>query len=192
MSVHPSMRRLLRWLGWLFAGLAVCLAAGMLAFDLAVVRPCVDRIKQELEAAAASERQPPAVLLDVLHRAYGGHITDLVARDAVFKSLQVEPHVPRLHRMAVEAGLMWLLPLHLTNAELASAMFANTYMGRGAYGFAAASERHLGVPLERVDSEQAARLMAIAWSPNIMLENPDRLQRRMQAILAKPPVLARP
>jgi len=186
------MRRLLRWMGWLLAGLVVCLASGVLVFDLMVVGPCVDRIKRELEAAAPSERQPPAVLLDMLRRAYGDHVKDVVVRHAASKLLEAEPPASTPHRLAVQAGLLCLLPWHLTDAEMVSSVLATTYMGRGSHGFAAASERHLGVPLERVDAEQAARLVAISWAPNMMLENTDRLQRRTQAILAKPPTSARP
>jgi hypothetical protein len=186
------MRRMLRWMGQLVAGLAVCLALGVLAFDLTVVQPCVDRIKRELQAAAPSERQPPAVLLDMLQRAYGGNIRHQVVRDVAGKSVETVPHVARLHRRAVEAGLLWLLPWHLTDAELASSMLANAYMGPDVRGFAAASERYLGMPLERAGPEQAARLVAISWAPNILLEDPDRLRRRVQVILAKPPALARP
>jgi hypothetical protein len=164
----------------------------VLAFDLMVVRPCADRIQRELEAAASSERQPPTVVIDMLQRAHGDHIAYPVVRDAASKSLEAEPHVSRARRIAVEVGLLWLLPWHLTDAQLASSVLANAYMGPGVHGFAAASERHLGVPLERVDAEQAARLVAIAWAPNMMLENPDRLQRRTLAILAKPPTSARP
>ena len=186
------MRRMLRWMGQLVAGLTVCLALGVLAFDLTVVQPCVDRIKQELEAAAPSERQPPVVLLDMLQRAYGGNIRHQVVRDVASKSVETGPHVDRLRRMAVEAGLLWLPSWHLTDAELASSMLANAYMGRDVRGFAAASKRYLGMPLERASPEQAARLVAISWAPNILLEDPDRLQRRVQVILAKPPALARP
>ncbi|MEO6278564.1 transglycosylase domain-containing protein [Roseateles sp.] len=185
------MHRLSRWMGLLLACLAACLAAGVLAFDVAVARPCADRIKRELEAAAPSERRPPAVLLDMLQRAYGDRITQVVARDAAWKLLEAEPHVGRLRRVAIEGGLLLLLPWHLTDAELASALLTDAYMGDGVHGFAAASRRDLGVSLELVSAEQAARLVAISWSPS-SLENPDRLQRRVQSILAKPSALARP
>jgi hypothetical protein len=184
--IGTSTYRLLRWMGLLLAGLAVALALGALAFDLAVARLCADRIQRELQAAASSERQPPAVLLDMLRRAHGDRIMHLVARDAARKLLEAESHVGTLRRVAVEGGLLLLLPWHLTDAELASAVLTNAYMGEGVRGFAAAAQRHLGTPLERVNAEQAATLVAISWAPG-SLETPERLRRRVQSILAKPP-----
>jgi len=185
------VRRLLRWLACALAGLLGCCALGILAFDLMVVRPHAASVERALAAAAPSERQPPAALRHMLHRAYGDRVKSIVARNLVFASTGEDERMSRLHRMFTEAGVALLLPLHLSEAQLEGALLSSAYMGSGIRGFAAASRHYLGVPLERVDSAQAARLLAIEWAPSF-LESPERLERRVQWLLSAPPPSDRP
>lgn len=190
MSMRTLMKRLLRWMGYAVAALFVAIATGVLAFDILVVRPVVDRIQRRLETAAPGERQPPAVVLDMLRRSHGDRGIMHVARYATSDLLDAGQRMRGLRRMSTEWGLMWLLPWHLSEAEITSTLLATAHMGNGVYGYAAAARRYFGLALEHVSAEQAARLVAIAWSPSSYVEGSERFERRVQRLLAKPPASA--
>lgn len=178
------MHRLLRWTGRGLAGLVVGGALAVWAFDLWVVRPQVARIQRVLVEAAPSEREPPAALRDMLHRAYGDRIGGLLARNATFDAMRNGERMHPLRRMFTEAGIAKLLPHHLSDSQLESAYLASAYMGEGIHGFSAASERHLGIALARVDQRQAARLVALSFAPASYLHSPRRLEQRVQVLLS--------
>jgi len=168
----------------LLAALSAGLVVGGLAFDLMVVRPAVDRIENRLQTAAPGERQPSAAVMDMLHRAYGVRINDLVARDAV-SSGQIES-MGTLSRLSMELGIALLLPVHLSRTDIAAAYLTGAYMGPDARGFAAASRLYLGIELDRVDLAQAAKLVAMAHAPDIYRQSPERLERKAAQLLSRP------
>ncbi|WP_457445876.1 transglycosylase domain-containing protein [Roseateles sp. P5_E4] len=180
----------MQWLASALAGLLGCCTLGILAFDLLVVRPHAASVERALDAAAPSERQPPAALRQLLHRAYGDLVKFIVARNLVLASAREDERMSGLRRMFTEAGVALLLPLHVSETQLEGALLSSAYMGSGIRGFAAVSQHYLGVPLERVDSAQAARLLAIEWVPS-SLDSPERLERRVRWLLSVPPLADR-
>ncbi|WP_422010408.1 transglycosylase domain-containing protein [Roseateles sp.] len=181
----PTAPRLWR-VGRFMAALVVAMASGVLVFDVLVVRPATDLIQRRLETAAPGERQPPQLLLDMLRRSHGDRIVDQVARYAASDLLDADQRMGSLRRMSMEWGLKLLLPRHLTDAEIASTLLATSYMGHQVRGYAAAAQREFNRPLERVNTEQAARLVAIAWSPSAYVVRSDMYERRVQRLLKTP------
>ena len=175
------MRRLLRWMVGVLAVLLASFVLGILAFDLMTVRPVVSRIEDQLSAAATSERLPSAAVMDMLGRAYGGRINNLVADRALWtEGTRPPPNLP------TRVGVALLLSVHLSEAKIASAYLSTAYMGPGIYGFAAASQHYLGIPLDLVNLEQAAKLVAIAHAPRFYSLVPERLERRTRYLLSLP------
>ncbi len=181
------MRRWLQWMGRGVAGLLLCMAAAVLAFDIFIVRPHVVHIEQVIAAATPQERRPPAAVRDVLHRAHGDRLAEWATRDAFLHSMRDGERMSHLRRVLLEGGVALMLPLHLSGADLETAFLASAYMGNGVRGFTAASDRYLGIPLERVDTRQTAMLIAIANAPSFYLGHPERLERRVQWLLSRPP-----
>lgn len=181
-----TLRRWMQIMGRVMpAGLGAALV-GAVAFDRWVARPHLAQVDRMLAGASPSERRPPAALTEMLARAHQDGLASSVARQAVLSG-DVE-HQGRLRRQVIELGVAWLLPLHFSQGDIETAYLASTYMGPGPRGFAAASQRYLGVSLASVDAEQAARLVAIAWAPGLYLGSPERLERRVQRLLALAPV----
>lgn len=165
------------------AAAALCLAAvlGVVAFDFLVVQPQVEAVRAAVSAAAPGEREPPAAVIEMIHRAHHGAVAPHAVR---LLGIDSRSH---LRKVSTEAGLSILLPLHLSDQELTSFLLSRSYMGPDTRGFAQASLRHLGVPLESVDRAQAARLVAIAHAPSIYLVSPERLARRVAWLLEPEP-----
>jgi hypothetical protein len=160
-------------------------AIGVLVFETLVVLPLVTGIVGRLDAATPSERQPPTIVTDMLRRAYSGsQIKSFVVRNAMSA---FPPVRPTMRRQFTELGVFLLLPLHLSESEIESAYISSVYMGNDVHGFAKAAQNHLGVPLESVNVNQAARLVAIAHAPSAYLQDAERLERRTQYLLSLPP-----
>jgi hypothetical protein len=182
-----TMRRLARWLAIFLGSLLFCSIVGLAAFEVLVVQPALSKIESFIAAAAPSERKPPAVVVEMLRRTYRSHLTYLVASRALYESPSQVEGAGTLHRQFTELGVGLLLPLHLSGPEIAAAFMSKAYMGPGVFGFAEASDRYMGVPLENLSVEQAAELVAIAHSPSAYLGNPQRLERRTQYLLSLQP-----
>ncbi len=179
------MHRAIRVLAWCGTALLGVMLTGVIAYDSLVAAPRLAWVEQTLHGATASERQPPLVLIDMLHRANGDRLNGLLARRAL-SSGEIGRY-GRLIQLASELGLALLLPAHFSDQEIEAAYLASAFMGLDAPGFEAASLKYLGVPLARVDAAQAARLVAIAWAPSAYLGNPERVEQRAQRLLALPP-----
>lgn len=179
------LRRWIRIAGRAAAALLAVGVAGAIAFDLLGAGPPLAQVDRMLADASPSERRPPAALVDMLHRAYGDQLAWPVARQAVLTDEVGRRRL--LHRQFVELGVALLLPLHFSPGDIETAFLASTPMGPGTRGFAAASQRHLGVPLASVDAAQSARLVAISWAPSWSLGSPERLERRVRHLRALAP-----
>jgi len=177
----------LRWIAYCLVGLLLCCGLGVLAFDALVVRPAQLQIEAVIADAAPSERNPPRVVLDMVHRAHGDRLPYLVAR---YVSLALPDQIDgtsQLHRQLKVLGIALLLPVHLSDHQIVAAYLSRAYMGPGVRGFARASERYLNVPLDSLDAAQAAKLVAIAYAPSAYLDSPERLERRTQYLLSLSP-----
>lgn len=179
------LRRWIRIAGRAATALLAGSVAAAIAFDLLVAGPHLAQVDRMLVDASPSERRPPAALVDMLHRAYGDQLARQVARQAVSTDDVVSRRL--LRRQFIELGVALLLPLHFSPGDIETAFLASTSMGPGTQGFAAASQRYLGVPLASVDAAQSARLVAIAWAPSLALDSPERLERRVRHLLALTP-----
>lgn len=181
------MRHLFRWAAFFLAGFLLCCCVGVVVFDALVVRPALSKIESTIASGAPSEREPPSAVVDMVHRAYGSHLKYLVARDALAASPSQVDGLSHLSRQFTELGLGLLLPLHLSEPQVATAYLSWAYMGPGVRGFAVASDRYLKVPLENLTPAQAARLVAIAHAPSAYLASPERLDRRTRYLLSLQP-----
>jgi hypothetical protein len=173
-------------MSWSAGALAAGCLTGVLAFDLLVVRPVVSSIQSRLSAAPFGERRPPAVLIDMLNRAYGRRVTELVAREALSAPPSSVEGTSTSRRQLAEAGLALLLPWHLAEADIEGAYLCCAYMGPEVHGFAEAARRYLGVELDRINLGQAAKLVALSHAPALYSESPERLERKAQQLLSRP------
>jgi len=165
---------------WLLAALLV----GVATFDVLAVLPAVSRVEAAVANAKSGERSPPSPVVQMLDRAYGSRLKYLVVRQVMHASQGEGQRMGTFRRQLTELGVSLLLPLHVSHQEVQTAFLSQAYMGPGVTGFAAASERYLGSPLQHVSLEQAARLVAITHAPSLYLANPERLEQRAKLLLS--------
>jgi hypothetical protein len=177
---HHKMYRVLRMTRTLLIALLAAILVFALAFEFIVVRPALIKTASQLATATPSERNPPATVLEILGRSQPELRKYQVARNLL---THVEGFGTIGRHFAV-LGLGIFLSLHLSAQELAALHISQAYMGTGVHGFAQASVAHLGVPLESVTIEQAAKLVAISYAPSAYLTSPERLARRTEFLLA--------
>lgn len=180
------MFKLLQSIVRVFVGLLAVIVLSVAAFDVAVVRPAVSTIESLLSDASADERNPPAAVALLMHRFYGEGLKYHVARMVVRSSAELD-RMSTSNRQVREIGIGLLMPLHLSDDQIQTAFLSRVYMGLTVRGFSQASQRHLHTPLAAVSNEQAAKLVAIASSPTLYLEDPVRLKKQAEYLLSLPP-----
>jgi membrane peptidoglycan carboxypeptidase len=116
---------------------------------------------------------------------HGSRVNHLVARDILSAPPSQMEGMRTLWRHVTTAGVTLLLPLHLNEDEILAAFTSQAYMGPGVRGFSQAAQTYMGAPLENLDRNQAAKLIAIADAPSIYLRRPEYLERKVQLILAR-------
>jgi hypothetical protein len=178
------MHRLLRIARTLLIALVAAILVLTIAFEFTVVRPALIRTASLLATATPSERNPPVTVLEILGRSQPELRKYQVARNLLTHAPLYVEGLGRTRRQSAELGLGLFLSLHLSAHELAALHLSQAYMGTGVHGFAQASLVHLGVPLESVTLEQAAKLVAISYAPSAYLASPERLARRTEFLLA--------
>ena len=164
--------------------LLVALLAIVATFDALVVLPAVSKVKAAVANSQPSESSPPSSIVEMLDRAYGSRLKHLVVRQVVHASQSEGQRIGISRRQLTELGLSLLLPLHVSRQEMQAAFLSQAYMGPEVTGFAAASERYIGSPLQELSREQAARLVAITHAPSIYLASPERLEQRAKLLLS--------
>jgi membrane peptidoglycan carboxypeptidase len=162
----------------------VAILASAVAFDVLVVLPAVSRVKAAVANSHPDESSPPSSIVEMLDRAYGSRLQQLVVRQVVHASQIEGLRITNSRRQLTELGLSLLLPLHVSRHEMQAAFLSQAYMGPDVTGFAAASKRYFGSPLQKVSREQAARLVAITHAPSIYLASPERLEKRAKLLLS--------
>ncbi|NRF72450.1 transglycosylase domain-containing protein [Aquincola sp. S2] len=178
------MHRHLRFFRALLGTTLVAFLAFTLAFEFTVVQPALSKAASLLAAAAPSERSPPATLMEALDRSQPELRKYQVARDLLAQPPSQIEGLRTLSRQSLEHGLGISLKLHLSEQDLSALHLSQAYMGPGVRGYAQASAIHLGVPLESVTREQAAKLVAISLAPAANLASPERLARRVELLLS--------
>jgi hypothetical protein len=167
--------------------LATLIAVPVLAFasyDAAVFWPRMDEIQSIIDAAAPAERQPPLNLRRALAAAPRDYDSE------VARVLLVELKIPSALRSGIgwhATSALWLagVKLHLSKDERMSLFLTLSYMGHRTFGFADASVRVAGTPLENVSLEQAARLVAYSHSPSASEASEEQLARHTQFLLSR-------
>lgn len=181
------MRHLGKWIVLFVGSLLLCLIVGVAAFDLLSVQPVLSKIEAYIVDAAPSERNPPKVVVEMLRRAYGRRLKYIVTNSVLSETQSQVEGMSHLQRQFTELGVGFLLPMHLSEPEIATAFLSMAYMGPGVLGFAQASTSYFGMPLEDLSIRQAAQLVAIADAPSAHLGNQERLEHRIQQLLSTEP-----
>lgn len=104
------------------AALTVGAAIGLAAFELQVVRPGLTAIRAALAAGAPAERAPPDVLLEMLMRAHHRELAPAAVR--LLRVDRQQRHTGL--RLGTQLGLVVMLPLHLSERELAGFVLAQS------------------------------------------------------------------
>ena len=180
------MLKLLQSIVRLLVGLLAVIVLCVAAFDMVIVRPAVSTIESFLSEASADERNPPAAVALLMHRLYGEALKYHLARMVVRSSEDLD-RMSTSNRQVREIGIGLLMPLHLSDDQIQTAFLSRVYMGLTVRGFSQASQRYLHTPLAAVSKAQAAKLVAIASSPTLYLEDPVRLKKQADHLLSLPP-----
>ncbi|KFE34868.1 transglycosylase domain-containing protein [Thioclava atlantica] len=90
-----------------------------------------------------------------------------------------------LRRKIKEVPYAFALELKYTKDEILSIYFNRAYLGAGARGFEAASERYFGIPASNLDPQQAAMLAGLLKAPSYYAPTNSitRSQERAQTVL---------
>jgi hypothetical protein len=159
--------------------------ATLIWFEITTMRPVVSHARTLLAKAAHSELDPPQVLDRMLGRAHTEDRMACRAMSLVLRDQGFAAGMKMLRRQLTEAGVCFLASWHFSEMETKALFLSQSYMGPGVYGFSRAATQYIGVPLDRVDLMQAAKLVAIAHAPNLYLDNPERLNRRIDWLMSR-------
>ena len=186
-SVWVGIRLLLQWPAHLGATIfntvvltpVLCLAL----YDFTVFQPHAAAIASIIAHADPEDADPPPLVREMLLAAHGGKsgLAVPVARNL----LKDKGHV-RMSEWPM-TFFLWshLVCLHYSEAEIAAAFSSRAYVGAGRFGLNAAAQARFEKPLSRLSSEEAAEIIAITWSPPLMLADPAALERRKTIILLR-------
>lgn len=181
------MRRFLRFVSialalWLFS-----LAAAALAFDRFTVAPALGKAAAMYARATPSEKNLSPIVRRLAMASIGSDLRlwCLVSRDLLSSPPSQIEEMRTIEMQLTELSVGLLLPVHLTNNEMLALFVSRAGMGEGTRGFSQASAKYLGMPLENVTPEQAARLVAISHAPTAYIDSPERLQQATQRLLRK-------
>ncbi|OQA30699.1 MAG: Penicillin-binding protein 1A [Betaproteobacteria bacterium ADurb.Bin341] len=155
-------------------------------YDLTVFQPRMPEIRALLAKSEASEISPPESLLKVLRVAHPKGTGSRVAGLLLYK-LDVYPNenVGTFRRQLASTVWSALLGMHMSEQECITLFLNLSYMGNQTTGFAKASEKIVGVPLDKVSIEQAARLMTVSKSPSAYLGSPERFNRFSESLATR-------
>jgi hypothetical protein len=161
-------------------------AAALIWFEIMAMRPLVSHARTLLEKAAHSELDPPEPLTRMLSLSFTENSS--VACRAM--SLVVRHHefgagMKTLNRQLTEVVACLLGSWHFSPKEMNALVFPQFYMGPSVSGYAQVSIQYVGVPLDQVDLRQAAKLVAMAHAPNLYLDSPERLNRRVDLLMSR-------
>ena len=176
------MQRALMIVLWLIFALLAAPFVAFAAYDLTTFQPRIPDIGRLLAEAAPEEKAPPDSIRRVLRASYPEHFSGLVAK-LLLHELNAVPTDGNMLRWHLTGAAWWaLVQLHLTEAEQMTLFLALSPMGNNTKGFAEVSTAVVGVPLNAVSLEQAARLVTIGKAPSLYLSNPERLARHSEAL----------
>jgi hypothetical protein len=152
-------------------------------YDFTAFQPHGTAITSIIAQADPEDADPPPLVRELLLSAYGGKpgLAAPVAR----RLLMDKGHV-RMHEWHTTFFLWSLLvSLHYSEAEIAAVFASRAYVGAGRFGLNAAALARFEKPLSGLSAEEAAEIIAITWSPPLMLANPEALDRRKTIILLR-------
>jgi hypothetical protein len=201
MAVTASNAALLlgRLLSWLLAalrlivkvvagGLAVVVVAlllGFIAYDVLYFQPHRPQIAQLSAAATEEERNPPETIVRIVRVAFGPFPRRTLANQAAV-ILLFESKQARARNRHVRQLLWWAcVALHLSEREQITLVVSRSYMGRGMWGFSAASQALFNRPLALLSLEEAATLMTIPRCPNCFHTKPASVAPRRDWLLSR-------
>jgi Transglycosylase len=179
------MRRAAKLLAVVLGIVIATAAISVTIFEATVVQPALGNVHDLLLSATPSEWKLPEPVERILHREPGARIKYLVARNLLAAEPNDGERMSTTQRQFAELGLGLSLEVHLTSRELHAVYASQAYMGPGVRGFDQAARQYLGIQLHDVTLSQAAFLVAVAHGPSAYLESPERLERRVQYLLAK-------
>ena len=171
--------------GRLLKAAAVLLLVPVLAlvvYDAVAVGRHVPRIEAALAQARPDEASPPQLVRDLID-ADNGSLAPHVSRMAM-TWVAPTPHAGMARHHVRSALWAILLPLHLDKSQMYGLYCVRAYNGTD-HGLGAFSLREYGLPLSRLSAGQAAATVAIAHAPSAYLRDRDRLNRRVELLLAK-------
>ena len=176
------MRRGANLLLWLILALVAAPVVWFAAYDVLVFQPRTAEIRRLVAAAAPEEKSPPTSIRRVLRVSYPNQLSAHVAR-LLLGELETEPTgSSMLWWQAKTAVWTGLVDLHLSESDQTTLFLTLSPMGNGVRGFSKASTVVVGVPLNTVTLEQAARLVTVGRAPSLYLNNSERLMQQSEAL----------
>jgi membrane carboxypeptidase/penicillin-binding protein len=152
-------------------------------YDFTAFQPHAAAIASIIAHADPEDADPPPLVREMLLAAHSGKsgLAVPVARNL----LKDRGHV-RMSEWHM-TFFLWshLVCLHYSEAEIAAVFAARAYVGAGRFGLNAAALARFENPLSLLSAEEAAEIIAITWSPPLMLANPAARDRRKAIILLR-------
>jgi hypothetical protein len=156
--------------------------AGLLAYDVAAVRPRVAGIEALLAQADPHDASPPQIIRDLIDAGAGSprpHATRLVVNHVYGTDTS-----GMLHRHVRELLWRMLLPLHFDDTQLYGLVASQSYNGVDA-GLSRFAQREYGKRLDALSPRQAALTVAVIHGPSFYLRDRRRLEARADRLLAR-------
>lgn len=168
--------------GLIFTGCIVGIPIVLVGFyELRDFRPYIPDIRSIQSNMQPEDREPPKHVQDFVLKVDGKIIDSLDARNLLY-----EIRGPQKMGLWHFHSMMWtfLLPLHFTQNERV-AFYCHYLRYENGHGFSKASEFYFRKPLDQLDADELATIVAIGRGPkrNSPSLHPDRLQAAKKPIL---------
>lgn len=157
----------------------------LVLYDLTEFQPHTAGVAGILAHADPEDANPPPLVRDMLLAEFSGKPALAVP---VARSLLMETGHTRLRGLEWHATFfLWsqLVCLHYSEAQIAALFASRAYVGGGRHGLNAAALARFAKPLSQLSAEEAAEIIAITWSPPLMLGNPAAIEQRKARILLR-------
>jgi membrane carboxypeptidase/penicillin-binding protein PbpC len=177
------MRRSLEIVMWIL----VILFMGFGLGDLLYFQPHRAEIRQLIQATTDEERNPSAMMKELVQASTSGNLDYTVARILLDK-LDVRPSADAKFQLGkMTTFLFWtlLVELHLSEQERITLYMGYIHTGNLQRGFSAASQSMFHKPLAALSPEEAATIAVIPRSPSVYFEQPELLKKHRDDLLSK-------
>lgn len=178
------MKRMTKFALSIVAAIVLLPVLAFLAYDVLVFQPYQSTIQSLLERAQPEDRNPPALIRRYISASHqqGAWTTTHVARQLI-----IQLKHPYREGLGWQVSvILWdrLVALHLSEDTLLGLYCTLSTNGIN-HGLSSLSQHLFAKPLSALSESEAATVVAVLAMPSLYLREPQRLERRRDALMKR-------